>query len=147
MFSQQSVEPERKKLNFMVFWQCFRVRYLCQHAQRRPTKWLPSFRSISMSAKLLNSEQFFLIVFLPLSLLYVHIWFEKFCTHQETSNKKDFPTFARTRPPDTQISKSVVSLLLAYNWTQVGSDCQTIFENIVMPIQFDTHMPFALVQR
>lgn len=43
----------------------------------------------------------------------------QFCTHRDTSNKKDFPTFARTRPPDTQISKSVLSLLLAYNWTQV----------------------------
>ncbi|XP_032675177.1 guanylate cyclase 32E isoform X2 [Odontomachus brunneus] len=42
-----------------------------------------------------------------------------FCTHHETSNKKDFPTFARTRPPDTQISKSVVSVLLAFNWTKV----------------------------
>lgn len=42
-----------------------------------------------------------------------------FCTNYETSNKKDFPTFARTRPPDTQIAKSVASLLLAYNWTQV----------------------------
>uniref|UniRef100_A0AAG5DN07 Guanylate cyclase n=1 Tax=Anopheles atroparvus TaxID=41427 RepID=A0AAG5DN07_ANOAO len=43
-----------------------------------------------------------------------------FCTHNETSNKRHFPTFARTRPPDLQISKSVVSLLLAYNWTQVS---------------------------
>ncbi|KAM7354791.1 guanylate cyclase 32E isoform 5-T7 [Cochliomyia hominivorax] len=42
-----------------------------------------------------------------------------YCTHRDTSNKQDFPTFARTRPPDTQISKSVVSLLLAFNWTQV----------------------------
>lgn len=43
-----------------------------------------------------------------------------FCTNFETSNKKDFPTFARTRPPDTQIAKSAASLLLAYNWTQVS---------------------------
>ena len=42
-----------------------------------------------------------------------------FCTNYETSNKKDFPTFARTRPPDTQIAKSIASLLLTYNWTQV----------------------------
>ncbi|XP_020284969.1 guanylate cyclase 32E isoform X2 [Pseudomyrmex gracilis] len=42
-----------------------------------------------------------------------------FCTHDQTSNKKEFPTFARTRPPDTQISKSVVSVLLAFNWTKV----------------------------
>ncbi|XP_017480549.1 PREDICTED: speract receptor-like [Rhagoletis zephyria] len=43
-----------------------------------------------------------------------------YCIHRDTSNKQDFPTFARTRPPDTQISKSVVSLLLAFNWTQVS---------------------------
>ncbi|XP_025074947.1 guanylate cyclase 32E [Pogonomyrmex barbatus] len=42
-----------------------------------------------------------------------------FCTHNETSNKKEFSTFVRTRPPDTQISKSVVSVLLAFNWTKV----------------------------
>ncbi|XP_017052054.1 speract receptor isoform X2 [Drosophila ficusphila] len=43
-----------------------------------------------------------------------------YCTHRDPSNKADFPTFARTRPPDTQISKSVVTLLLAFNWTQVS---------------------------
>ncbi|KAH8419517.1 hypothetical protein KR222_004069 [Zaprionus bogoriensis] len=43
-----------------------------------------------------------------------------YCTHRDPSNKLDFPTFARTRPPDTQISKSVVALLLAFNWTQVS---------------------------
>ncbi|KAH0955867.1 hypothetical protein HN011_006367 [Eciton burchellii] len=42
-----------------------------------------------------------------------------FCTHQETSDKNAFPTFARTRPPDMQISKSVTSVLLAFNFTKV----------------------------
>ncbi|KAK2576984.1 hypothetical protein KPH14_011947 [Odynerus spinipes] len=42
-----------------------------------------------------------------------------FCTHHKTSDKKEFPTFARTRPPDTQISKSVVSVLMAFNWRKV----------------------------
>lgn len=42
-----------------------------------------------------------------------------FCTTDETSNKKKFPTFARTRPPDTQISKSVASVFLHFNWTEV----------------------------
>ncbi|XP_066906128.1 guanylate cyclase 32E [Halyomorpha halys] len=42
-----------------------------------------------------------------------------YCTHYETSDKRQFPTFARTRPPDTQISKSVAATLLAFNWTQV----------------------------
>ncbi|XP_076366170.1 guanylate cyclase 32E-like [Tachypleus tridentatus] len=43
-----------------------------------------------------------------------------FCAHHETSNKQLFPTFARTRPPDTQISKSVSSLLLYFKWKKVA---------------------------
>ncbi|XP_068086160.1 guanylate cyclase 32E [Anabrus simplex] len=43
-----------------------------------------------------------------------------FCRDYETSDKHAFPTFARTRPPDTQISKPVVSVLLHFNWTQVA---------------------------
>ncbi|XP_068209435.1 guanylate cyclase 32E-like [Palaemon carinicauda] len=42
-----------------------------------------------------------------------------FCTHPETSDKINFPTFARTRPPDTQISKSVTSILKTFNWRKV----------------------------
>ncbi|XP_069156075.1 guanylate cyclase 32E isoform X2 [Procambarus clarkii] len=42
-----------------------------------------------------------------------------FCTHPETSDKKSFPTFARTRPPDNQISKSVTSILKRFNWRKV----------------------------
>ena len=44
----------------------------------------------------------------------------KFCTHDETSNKELFPTFARTRPPDTQISKSVASVLKKFRWHKVA---------------------------
>ncbi|XP_053204418.1 guanylate cyclase 32E-like isoform X2 [Panonychus citri] len=43
-----------------------------------------------------------------------------FCTHPGTSDKQLFPTFARTRPPDTQISKSVASVLLKFNWHKVA---------------------------
>ncbi|XP_050310703.1 guanylate cyclase 32E [Anthonomus grandis grandis] len=42
-----------------------------------------------------------------------------FCTHSATSDKSKFPTFARTRPPDPQISKSVISVLNNFNWTHV----------------------------
>ncbi|KYN04686.1 Guanylate cyclase 32E [Cyphomyrmex costatus] len=42
-----------------------------------------------------------------------------FCTHNETSNKKEFPTFVRTRPPDSQIIKSVISVLKLFNWYKV----------------------------
>ncbi|XP_069945646.1 guanylate cyclase 32E [Cherax quadricarinatus] len=42
-----------------------------------------------------------------------------FCTHPETSDKESFPTFARTRPPDNQISKSVTSILKRFNWRKV----------------------------
>lgn len=44
----------------------------------------------------------------------------QFCAHQETSDKNLYPTFARTRPPDTQISKSVASLLLTLGWKKVA---------------------------
>jgi hypothetical protein len=44
----------------------------------------------------------------------------QFCMDYETSDKSRYPTFARTRPPDTQISKSVVSVLLNFNWTQAS---------------------------
>ncbi|XP_054711320.1 LOW QUALITY PROTEIN: guanylate cyclase 32E-like [Uloborus diversus] len=43
-----------------------------------------------------------------------------FCAHHEASDKKQFPTFARTRPPDTQISKSVASLLLSFGWKRIA---------------------------
>ncbi|PNF22648.1 hypothetical protein B7P43_G07108 [Cryptotermes secundus] len=43
-----------------------------------------------------------------------------FCMDYQTSDKSRYPTFARTRPPDTQISKSVVSVLLNFQWTQVA---------------------------
>ncbi|GFY70259.1 ANF_receptor domain-containing protein [Trichonephila inaurata madagascariensis] len=43
-----------------------------------------------------------------------------FCAHHETSDKQLYPTFARTRPPDTQISKSVASLLLSLGWMKVA---------------------------
>ncbi|KAK9702896.1 Receptor family ligand binding region [Popillia japonica] len=42
-----------------------------------------------------------------------------FCTHNETSDKTKYSTFARTRPPDSQISKSVASVLTTFNWTHV----------------------------
>ena len=44
----------------------------------------------------------------------------QFCPDPKTSNKKLFPTFVRTRPPDTQVSKSVVSLLLKFNWKRIA---------------------------
>jgi hypothetical protein len=45
----------------------------------------------------------------------------QFCMDYETSDKSRYPTFARTRPPDTQISKSVVSVLLNFQWTQAST--------------------------
>ncbi|XP_060529938.1 guanylate cyclase 32E isoform X2 [Cylas formicarius] len=42
-----------------------------------------------------------------------------YCAHYAMSDKSKFPTFARTRPPDTQISKSVASVLTEFNWTHI----------------------------
>ncbi|CAH0390267.1 unnamed protein product [Bemisia tabaci] len=41
------------------------------------------------------------------------------CSDVEVSDKENFPTFARTIPPITRISKSVAALLKKFNWTQV----------------------------
>ncbi|RZF40474.1 hypothetical protein LSTR_LSTR000353 [Laodelphax striatellus] len=62
-----------------------------------------------------------------------------YCTDYETSDKKNFPTFARTKPPSTQISKSVASLLLEHNWTQVTflylRSVQDDFDKVAATIQ------------
>lgn len=52
--------------------------------------------------------------------LCIYFFIVQFCPDYETSNKKKFPTFARSRPPDTQISKSVASVLKYFNWTHVS---------------------------
>lgn len=43
----------------------------------------------------------------------------QYCTETAVSDKTLYPTFARTKPTDSQISKSVVSLLRMYNWRKV----------------------------
>lgn len=40
----------------------------------------------------------------------------KKCADYEVSDKALYPTFARTFPPATQITKSIISLLLKFNW-------------------------------
>ncbi|GFQ82470.1 guanylate cyclase 32E [Trichonephila clavata] len=52
-------------------------------------------------------------------IIFLIIYFQ-FCAHHETSDKQLYPTFGRTRPPDTQISKSVASLLLSLGWMKVA---------------------------
>ncbi|KAL4241108.1 hypothetical protein ACF0H5_001886 [Mactra antiquata] len=42
-----------------------------------------------------------------------------FCSEVEVSDKKEYPTFARTKPPDSQISKSVVSVMKQFNWKKI----------------------------
>ncbi|XP_076458574.1 speract receptor-like [Babylonia areolata] len=42
-----------------------------------------------------------------------------FCTETAVSDKALYPTFARTKPTDSQISKSVVSLLRMFHWSKV----------------------------
>ncbi|XP_076454270.1 guanylate cyclase 32E-like [Babylonia areolata] len=40
------------------------------------------------------------------------------CADDEVSDKTKYPTFARTRPPAAQVTTSVLSLLLHFNWTR-----------------------------
>ncbi|XP_043212329.1 guanylate cyclase 32E-like, partial [Amphibalanus amphitrite] len=43
----------------------------------------------------------------------------KQCSDPRVSDKETYPTTARTRPPSTKISKSVVSLLLRFGWDRI----------------------------
>ena len=40
------------------------------------------------------------------------------CADADVSSKVDFPTFARTFPPASQVAKPIISLLLHYNWSK-----------------------------
>ncbi|CAH1794097.1 unnamed protein product [Owenia fusiformis] len=53
-----------------------------------------------------------------------------YCPDYEVSDKDMYPTFLRTRPPDSQISKSVVSLLLGQNWKKVSFIYSSKFAHI-----------------
>ncbi|KPM11835.1 atrial natriuretic peptide receptor-like protein 1 [Sarcoptes scabiei] len=41
------------------------------------------------------------------------------CIDQKLSNKTIYPTFARTLPPSSKISKSIISLLKYFNWNTI----------------------------
>jgi guanylate cyclase 32E len=42
------------------------------------------------------------------------------CADRTVSNKIIYSTFARTLPPSSKVSKSLISLLKYYNWTKVS---------------------------
>ncbi|XP_054159620.1 guanylate cyclase 32E-like [Oppia nitens] len=42
------------------------------------------------------------------------------CTDHKVSNKSIYPTFARTLPPSSKISKSVISLLKHFSWNKIS---------------------------
>lgn len=46
------------------------------------------------------------------------MYFFQKCADYDVSNKDEFPTFARTFPPATQVAKPIISLLLHYNWNK-----------------------------
>jgi len=54
-----------------------------------------------------------------LKFLFNKLLLLQFCSQPQTSNKEIYSTFARTRPPDTQISRSVASVLIKFNWRKV----------------------------
>lgn len=42
-----------------------------------------------------------------------------YCSEADVSNKAQYPTFARTKPTDSQISQSVVSILETFHWKKI----------------------------
>lgn len=48
------------------------------------------------------------------------IWYTQMCTSNAVSDKKLYPTFARTIFGDNSISPSVLAILKYFNWNRVG---------------------------
>lgn len=46
---------------------------------------------------------------------FLFLYFQK-CSETKVSDKRVFNTFARTLPPSSKVSKSVVALLKAFHW-------------------------------
>ena len=66
----------------------------------------------------------------------------QFCSNYEVSNKALYPTFARTKPHDSRISMSVVSLLQKYNWRKVVFVYNKEMPDIADTISKVSHKPF-----
>lgn len=94
--------------------------------------YLQHLFSLSYKRNQSNIDRFYPTV-CKLFLIVFFCFFFQFCTNHETSDKNKFPTFVRTRPPDTQISKSVVSVLKAFNWTKVNFFYDIVIEKKFFP--------------
>lgn len=52
-------------------------------------------------------------------LIFCNCFSFKRCSDQKVSNKAIYKTFARTRPPSSKVSKSLISLLKFYKWNRL----------------------------
>lgn len=75
--------------------------------------------SISLFSNILNEKMSGRCHVMNLAKFEIFFIFPQMCSDVEVSDKENFPTFARTIPPITRISKSVAALLKKFNWTQV----------------------------
>ena len=53
------------------------------------------------------------------SLFILSIFFSQKCSDYQVSDKKTYSTFARTLPPSSKVSKSVVALLKKFDWDKI----------------------------
>lgn len=58
------------------------------------------------------------------NFLVIPCFFQR-CSDTKVSDKTTFTTFARTLPPSSKVSKSVVALLVAFNWNKFVVVCGT----------------------
>ncbi|XP_052770331.1 receptor-type guanylate cyclase Gyc76C-like [Mya arenaria] len=54
------------------------------------------------------------------------------CADYDVSDKEQFPTFARTFPPATQVAKPIISLLLHYNWMKFTLVYGSLYNSMVI---------------
>ncbi|PFX31871.1 Atrial natriuretic peptide receptor 1 [Stylophora pistillata] len=82
-----------------------------------------------------------------------------FCNEDVVSDKSLYPTFARTRPPNSQLSKSILAVLRKFSWARVAiiycdgscfsqqrwdktkEDMKTYFEENDIEVTYEVQMP------
>ena len=60
----------------------------------------------------------------------------------KTPHKQTYPTFARTKPERSQISKSVVSALLHHDWRKivlVHAQSEKLLAGTIQTVSYDLH--------
>ena len=68
-------------------------------------------------------------------LYYINIFFIELLQKCSDNSASTVPTFARTEPPDTQVTKSVIALLLHYEWNKFTIIAESAWSTVARSLE------------